>query len=618
MLMHSQSSFERLANHNPVLDHIAFYLAVDPFLGPPAYLVSLLLTCRTVHNHLSIANNSQLYADIFRHKFDYAAVERRLSAKWTAAPCLAQELCSRFTALKHIRNGKPSLPSDRISLWNAYLMMLENDGRNEQQLLSWANLPHWVLDAVVSRSSSSLRSPCSSPSFQFDPEGISLAVWLLWMTTSKESVGSEAATTRTALINALIPFIVRGYQFPSVLAPDAHFYLPLCEEHEEVTNGFSGPPPFVTQISYFGHKLNIAVPPVTPAALLNFAVRREYWQDNSVLPARISDLPATREEAIARNLPSPRLTQEDVREFYYLTRTRFFEYNHNSQGVTSERLDKEWFRLVACHTPWAVDRPLKGVVYPLGTLVGNWCGRMLIPDMNAHIAAVMNERIPPTSVPLVQERLSCRFEEHHCLMFNEPLLAPPCPSELGGEDIFNAWLPRDLRFTRRTDGLEIFDPSTGENTWYETYHPDRALPYSAAACERLRMRPEPEWCSQSSTEIQEDTEDGDEYEDFVEEKSSGVQDIIITGETCEKQGEAWGYYSYIGRVRSWDGLVVLLRIAINNQNNGRGRWIFKGYVHQRSLVGRWRDTATGVQAIGFEGGFVLCKEDEATTTASDA
>jgi hypothetical protein len=185
MLMRSQSSFERLANHNPVLDHIAFYLAVDPFLGPPAYLVSLLLTCRTVHNHLSIANNSRLYADIFRQKFDYAAVERRLSAKWTTASCLAQELCNRFIALKHIRNGKPSLPSDRISLWNAYLMMLENDGRNEQQLLSWANLPHWVLDAVVSRTSSSLRSPSSSPSFQFDPEGISLAVWLLWMTTSK-------------------------------------------------------------------------------------------------------------------------------------------------------------------------------------------------------------------------------------------------------------------------------------------------------------------------------------------------------------------------------------------------------------------------------------------------
>jgi len=82
--------------------------------------------------------------------------------------------------------------------------------------------------------------------------------------------------------------------------------------------------------------------------------------------------------------------------------------------------------------------------------------------------------------------------------------------------------------------------------------------------------------------IQDGTEEVDEYEDFVEELSSGVQDIIITGEvgclpffsllsahrplmqTCERQGEAWGYHSYIGRIRPWDGLVVFLRIPVRN------------------------------------------------------
>ncbi|KAF9223345.1 hypothetical protein BS17DRAFT_796036 [Gyrodon lividus] len=636
MATYSPSPFERLVNHNPILDSIAFHLAIDPFLGPPVHLVSLLLTCRAVYHHLSIANNSRLYADIFCFKFDCAAVERRLSAKWTSAPCLAQELCSRFIALKHMRRGEPSLRSDRDALWKAYLMMLENDGRNEQQLFSWANLSDWVLGAVILRSSPPSASHGDSSLYQSDPEGISLAVWLLWMSNSKESVGSEAATTRAVLINAVLPFLVRGYQFPSVFAPDIYFYLPLCEEHdEEVIPGFSGPPPLVTQIHYFGHKLSLAVPPLTPAALLNFAVRREAWQDKIPLHPRIANLPATREEAIAQNLSSPMLTQEDVREFHYHTRTRFFERNCGSQGVTSEPLDKEWFRLVACSSPWAVERPLKGVVYPLGTLVGNWSGRMFVPDMHAHISAVIDQHVSPTSVPLVQERLSCRLEEHHCLSFNEPLLAPPCPSGLGGEDVFNAWLPRDLRFTRRTDGLEIFDQNTGKNTWYETYHPDRTLPYSAAACDRLHRRPDPEWSS--SPAIQEDAEDGEEYEDFVEEKSSGVQDIIITGETCERQGEAWGYYSYIGRIRSWDGLVVLLRIPVrnihtqlfvllnftdqmNNQHHhhGRGRWMFKGYVHERSLVGRWRDTATGMHTVGFEGGFVLCKEGEVNTVSFDA
>jgi hypothetical protein len=41
-----------------------------------------------------------------------------------------------------------------------------------------------------------------------------------------------------------------------------------------------------------------------------------------------------------------------------------------------------------------------------------------------------------------------------------------------------------------------------------------------------------------------------------------------------------------------------------------GRWIFKGYIHERSLVGRWRETGTAVDQLGYEGGFVLCKADE--------
>lgn len=98
-----------------------------------------------------------------------------------------------------------------------------------------------------------------------------------------------------------------------------------------------------------------------------------------------------------------------------------------------------------------------------------------------------------------------------------------------------------------------------------------------------------------------------------------------------KQGEAWGHYSYIGRVRQWDGLVVLLRTPVrdvhasrltlpnlvilsSNQVHdptaSRGHAIFKGYVHGESLVGRWRDTTTDMQAVGYEGGFVLCRQDE--------
>ncbi|KAG9315384.1 hypothetical protein JVU11DRAFT_4531 [Chiua virens] len=493
-----------------------------------------------------------------------------------------------------------------------YLMLLENDGRNERQLVSWANLPDWVLGVVA------LRSGHTIPRLS-DPECISLGVWLLWMTSTKERVTAETAVVRTTLTNAIIPFIVRGYQYPSVFAPDTYFYLPLCEEHNDAP-GFSGPPPLVTQIQYLGHKLNLAVPPLTSAALLSFVVRREAWQDTVPLSSRISRLPTTRQEAISRDLVPPSLTQEDVRDFHYHTRTRFFQHD-----VTSERLDKDWFRLVGCHTPSAEERRLKGIVYPLGTLVGNWSGRIFVPDLFVHLNAVMDQRIPAVSVSLVQERIACTFEEHHCLSFSEPLGAPPRRDGLG-EDIFNAWLPQDMEITRRSDGLDIFDPSTGRSTWYETYRPNRRSPYSTQAHERLSKGVESQWYRQEVSDpiTQDDTDDADEYEDFVEELPSGVQDIIITGQTCEKQGEAWGYYSYIGRIRPWDGLVVFLRIPpllsssrirlttnIATPAAGYSKVTFTNVV----LVGRWRDTATDEHAVGFEGGFVLCQEDEVNSAS---
>lgn len=222
-------TFERLVTQcSSVLDDIAFHLAVDPFLGPPANLFPLFLTCRALYNRLSIANNSTLYARIFRSKFDCQAIERRLSARWTYAPCLAQELRARFIALKHIRQGNPSLRLDREALWKAYLMLLENDGRNERQLFGWANLPDWVLGVVALRTSPSLMSAGRSVPYLSDPEGVSLAVWILWMTSTKgelsplshrvcsdehpERVTSESLAVRTALTNAMLPFLVRGYQ----------------------------------------------------------------------------------------------------------------------------------------------------------------------------------------------------------------------------------------------------------------------------------------------------------------------------------------------------------------------------------------------------------------------
>ncbi|KAH7911693.1 hypothetical protein BJ138DRAFT_1113010 [Hygrophoropsis aurantiaca] len=581
----------------PALERVAYFLATDASLGPPKDLISLLCTSKTIHRALCFANNPHLYSNIYRFKFDSSAVERRLSVGWSSTPCFAEELRKRFSALKRIRQGRVEEHSHLDDLWTAYLMMLENDGRNEAQLFEWAVLSRWVHSVILHRMHA---SPESGSSWMFDTVGTSLSLWLLWMSNSKGK--AEESWRRKAIVKMLSPFIVVGYKFPSTYAPDSHFYIPPCENLQSLALGSSGPPPEISEIMHYGHKLTIAAPLLTPAALLNFVIRFEAEQDISALPPAISQLPENRAQAISLGLLGPRLTQEDVIDFHYGSRIREFERGRltvdefGEEIQSSEIHDKDWFRLVSCCDLWSDASPLKGIVYPLGSLIGKWNGRILVPDPQASMHIVVNHRAPIPHVPVYHERLTCQLEEHHCLSPYEPLIAPS-DQDGWGEDILNAWLPRLLNINRRADGIEVFDPTTNERIWYETYHPERSAPYSKSAWEKIQA--DQSWRHQTPFEAtQHASASDDEYEDVYEYKSSGVRDIIITGETCEREGDAWGHYSFIGR-----------HLQKNVEDTYRGRWIFKGYIHGHSLVGRWRETGTNINLPGMEGGFVLCKGD---------
>ena len=74
---------------------------------------------------------------------------------------------------------------------------------------------------------------------------------------------------------------------------------------------------------------------------------------------------------------------------------------------------------------------------------------------------------------------------------------------------------------------------------------------------------------------------GDDDEDTYETTCTGIRDIIFTGEvrytscidplistsdhfvkTDLNNGMAWGRYTFLGRVRSWDGLIALVRLSV--------------------------------------------------------
>jgi len=394
---------------------------------------------------------------------------------------------------------------------------------------------------------------------------------------------------------------------------------------DDVAPHSSGPPPFVTTVVHFGRRLAIAAPLLTPAALLALTVRLEAYHDAEPIPMSALALPPNREAANAAGRLGP--TLEDVEEFHYHTRTRFIQrFSETVADVdaveASEQHDEEWHRLMACHDPWMAPTSLKGKVYSLGALNGCWSGRLMIPDMDAYLRVLADPRVLPSSVPLHAQVLYCRFQEHHCLHPDVPLVSGTDPSGLG-DDVLNAWIPRGFTLQNLDEAIEVFDPTSGRHIRYETYHPDGAAPYSKAACEKLRTPTidivddqeeiADDYPSHPGSVTEDDylvNGDDDEWSDHMSLQCSGVADILVTGETTERHGDAWGHFTYIGRVRSWDGLIVLLRVPMFNTHTFFGRWVFRGYIYDKTFVGRWRETTTAVDMVGYEGSFVMCRQSD--------
>ncbi|KAF7977139.1 hypothetical protein HWV62_4543 [Athelia sp. TMB] len=538
------SPIEKLAPQ--VLSTIGLYAGINCALGPPTDLVALLSSSQALYCVLSYRANQHLWAAVFSVKFDTSAVERRLGERWTTSGCIAAEGRKRFSALQRIRRGivAHSAGGHLADLWVAYLMMLESDGWNESQLIEWANLPAYLYQVVAYRAA----TPHGSSVLWFsDTEGTALALWLLWMTSSEESIRDEHPQLRAEMRALLHTFLVAGYRYPSTHTPDAHFNLPLCPSQETIAAHCSGPPPKTRRMLHWNHTIKIAAPTLTSAAFLSTSVRIEALQDT--VPPQSTGLPADRASADALGLSGK--TQKDVDDFQYRVRTRFWErcpkstQNSDLHVISSRRHDEEWHRLVSCYDPWDPQSTVRGAVYQRGVLAGTWDGRIMLPHSNHFWPMLLDPSTPTSSVGISQDRISLEIQEHHCLSPDEPLSAGTDATGFG-DDILNAYLPRGTAIRHVQDGIIAINPVTGRQTRYETFVPGtESAPYSAAAMAKLQCK----WIGTSGRA--DDDNDGtrayeahsgalpadqvmpihdDElWEDTVNHLSSGVNDIIITG-----------------------------------------------------------------------------------------
>lgn len=149
----------------------------------------------------------------------------------------------------------------------------------------------------------------------------------------------------------------------------------------------------------------------------------------------------------------------------------------------------------------------------------------------------------------------------------------------------------------------------------------------------------------ADSDMEED--EGEEWEATIEEgPCTGILDVVFTGVTEERHGDAWCHYMYYGRLREWDGLIVLVGVPVSlsslpftivihtftdhqlhppvfvhpthslhaqNDINERlwGKWIFRGYLHGgQNFTGRWRHYAYDLFSPAYEGAFTLSKRDD--------
>ncbi|KAI0752946.1 hypothetical protein C8Q80DRAFT_1267409 [Daedaleopsis nitida] len=105
----------------------------------------------------------------------------------------------------------------------------------------------------------------------------------------------------------------------------------------------------------------------------------------------------------------------------------------------------------------------------------------------------------------------------------------------------------------------------------------------------------------------------------VSRTCSGVMDIIVTGETPRKHALAWDDFHIYGRVRAWDGLIVLVRAPVHTGPLPpiNDTYVFRGYlIGGTTLVGAWRHVTDSVHSIPVEGTFVVSRLQDADEDAS--
>ncbi|KAI9058779.1 hypothetical protein FKP32DRAFT_1597105 [Trametes sanguinea] len=513
-----------------VLEHIAFFAATDSFLGPPDGLSGLLSVDRRTHSALSVSSNPYLWSRIFAYKFDLDSALRRLSDRAIGPAEICDEFKLRCTLLKRIRKRTDSLatsyslsPTHRDSLrsilWMAYLMMLENDGKNSRQLREYAGFDLWLKDFLFHPSGASLAAwSVNVDLWPPNDERAALALWLFWYTLKPDDYMTDDDTAFREASGILKLFALGAHQYPLCNPPWNEFAPPSRARG-------------ACAIKHFGVQLKIAPPAPAPPAILAYLT----------LANKLSVSWDT-----IHYMKPPTATPPSL-----------------APGASSAEWEAEWMRgLHLADTSKPFGATFAGAFVP-GSLEGVWEGLFTYTEFTAYAALLSGA--PPT---VLQRSLVAhhphlwKLREHHLYVTDDPEASDVRPLAPGNS--LRGYIPNSCDFAETSEGVVVKDGGRSEPVLYRS------------------------WSS-----IQKDDAP----------PPGKLVDVFITGEGHS----AWGQFNLVGRIRPCDGFISLSKEYVDGD---RGRWLYRGYMvgnAEGNLSGRWRDTLSPPDVLGYEGCFVMSR-----------
>jgi hypothetical protein len=219
----------------PELIHEIALLAVQdtPCITPITFR-PLHLICRMTHATLSL-DEGAAYSILFLEKFDISSPRRHLLQDRLEVQNMEDEVKQRYIALQIIRRRDMWNPNLVEAFATIYVMLLEDDGRNWEQVL-WAGLPTFIPIFMRERL---LEGASDNHGWPLENELNTLAITLFWLISSRgrcrlvcctdwhhphyshiDRLDQETDEFRKEIMTHLAPFAFAGFRvcaFPMCL-----------------------------------------------------------------------------------------------------------------------------------------------------------------------------------------------------------------------------------------------------------------------------------------------------------------------------------------------------------------------------------------------------------------